>query len=244
MVNATSVVFLSCITCVMMASSSLAFAAPATTVQSKVRLWNSGTCPYAQRAWLALLEKEVQFEHKIVDLQNKPEDFIALYASLHPDPTARAKAVMRLLGEMWTHSGMGNYFPLLLAGQAGKEGEEARAVELDKMKKGMKIMDTFLRQYGCDVAESPFLLKSGFCLGEVCLAPFVQRLLIVVPHWAGVDLLEMTDKEGWGRLKVWMEAVAWRESTVKSGGTKEETIKNYTRLLAMMKGAGANEATK
>jgi len=229
-------------------------------------------------------------------LQNKPEDFIALYASLHPDPTARAKvpilehctensasssssydvqiiesnvcaeyiaeafpnsqgspllpscardkAVMRLLGEMWTHSGMGNYFPLLLAGQAGKEGEEARAVELDKMKKGMKIMDTFLRQYGCDVAESPFLLKSGFCLGEVCLAPFVQRLLIVVPHWAGVDLLEMTDKEGWGRLKVWMEAVAWRESTVKSGGTKEETIKNYTRLLAMMKGAGANEATK
>lgn len=257
-----------------------------------MRLWNSGTCPYAQRAWLALLEKDVEFEHKIVDLQNKPEDFVALYASLHPDPTARAKvpilehctdlspsssssspynvqliessvcaeyiaeafpnsqgspllpslprdkAAMRLLGEMWTASGMGNYFALLLAGQAGKEGEEAHAVELEKMRKGMKLMDAFLRQYGCDVKESPFLLKSGFCLGEVCLAPFVQRLLIVVPHWAGVDLLEMAEKGGWGRLRVWMEAMAGRESTVKSGGTKEETIKNYTRLLAMMKGGG------
>jgi len=260
-----------------------------------VRLWNSGTCPYAQRAWLALLEKDVEFEHKIVDLQNKPDDFVALYASLHPEPTARAKvpilehcttdsspsslpsssspynvqliessvcaeyiaeafpnsqgsallpslprdkAIMRLLGEMWTLSGMGNYFPLLLAGQAEKEGEEAHAVEVEKMQKGMKLMDAFLRQYGCDVKESPFLLKSGFCLGEVCLAPFVQRLLIVVPHWAGVNLLEMAEKGGWGRLRVWMEAVAGRESTIKSGGTKEETIKNYTRLLAMMKGGG------
>jgi hypothetical protein len=44
-----------------------------------------------QRVWLALLEKQVKFEHKIVDLQEKPADFTALYSTLHPDPEARAK---------------------------------------------------------------------------------------------------------------------------------------------------------
>lgn len=37
------------------------------------------------------MEKKLNFEHKIVDLQNKPKHFKDLYASIHPDPTAPAK---------------------------------------------------------------------------------------------------------------------------------------------------------
>jgi hypothetical protein len=33
----------------------------------------------------------VPFEHKIVDLQNKPKDFSDLYSSIHPSPAASAK---------------------------------------------------------------------------------------------------------------------------------------------------------
>lgn len=33
----------------------------------------------------------MEFEHKIVDLQNKPPDFQALYSSIHPNPTVGAK---------------------------------------------------------------------------------------------------------------------------------------------------------
>lgn len=36
-----------------------------------VVLWNSGSCPYAQRAWIALKEKGIDFECAMVDLQNK-----------------------------------------------------------------------------------------------------------------------------------------------------------------------------
>lgn len=253
---------------------------------------------------MALLEKGVEFEHKIVDLQNKPEDFVELYASLHPDPSARAKvpilehctrdleeevlpptpstfptasslydvqviesnvcaeyiaeafpdqghsllptrppdkANMRLLGEIWQTSGMGSYFPILLA---ARDGDQARLdQELTKLKAGMVIMDRLLCQYGADPAKTPFFLESGFCLGEVCLAPFVQRLLVTVPHWVGVDVLDMAEEEGCRRLRRWMQALAERPSTVASGGSKEETIKNFTRLLEMMKpgggGAGA-----
>ena len=48
-------------------------------------------CPFAQRAWITLLEKKLNFNQKIVDLKNKPKHFVDLYASIHPDPTAPAK---------------------------------------------------------------------------------------------------------------------------------------------------------
>lgn len=71
--------------------------------------------------------------------------------------------------------------------------------------------------------------------GEVCLAPFVQRLIVVLPHYAKVDPLALAEKLGCARLKRWMEALAARPSTVASGGTREETIANYGRLLERMK---------
>jgi glutathione S-transferase len=55
-------------------------------------------CPFAQRAWITLIEKKLKFEQKIVDLQNKPKHFKELYASIHPDPTAPAKVPI-IIGE-------------------------------------------------------------------------------------------------------------------------------------------------
>ena len=40
-------------------------------VPSSVVLFNSGSCPYAQRAWIALEEKKVSYDWKKVDLFNK-----------------------------------------------------------------------------------------------------------------------------------------------------------------------------
>lgn len=42
----------------------------------KFTLYNSGVCPFAQRPWIALLETGTMFEHRIIDLTNKPEDFV------------------------------------------------------------------------------------------------------------------------------------------------------------------------
>ncbi|KAK2079004.1 hypothetical protein QBZ16_002694 [Prototheca wickerhamii] len=61
------------------------------TSEKKIILWDNQSCPYAQRAWLTLVEKEIPFETKLVDLKNKSEEFKALYASIHPDPEAPAK---------------------------------------------------------------------------------------------------------------------------------------------------------
>ena len=43
-----------------------------------MRLWNSGVCPFAQRVWIALLELETPFTHQIIDLADKPSEFLRL----------------------------------------------------------------------------------------------------------------------------------------------------------------------
>jgi glutathione S-transferase len=76
----SAVAFLLC--CSLRASTGLA--TPAT-------LWVSKTCPYAARAWIACIEKDIEAEVKIVDLQNKPVDFVNKYQSIAPDETVSAK---------------------------------------------------------------------------------------------------------------------------------------------------------
>ena len=43
-------------------------------------LYVSPTCPFAQRAWIALLEKDVEHDIVFEDLANKSEDMKAAYA--------------------------------------------------------------------------------------------------------------------------------------------------------------------
>jgi glutathione S-transferase len=69
---------------VVLSSAVKAFAA-------KPRFFNSGSCPYAQRAWIALEECGVDYEKVIVDLENKSQEFSDLYALSNPLPGARAK---------------------------------------------------------------------------------------------------------------------------------------------------------
>lgn len=66
--------------------------APVTAIPTTpILFYDSGTCPFAQRTWITLLEKQLNFQHKIVDLKNKPKHFTELYATIHPDPAAPAK---------------------------------------------------------------------------------------------------------------------------------------------------------
>ncbi len=51
----------------------------------------SDRCPFAAKAWLTLVEKGLNFDRKTIDLKDKPKQFTDLYASINPDPAARAK---------------------------------------------------------------------------------------------------------------------------------------------------------
>lgn len=85
-------------------------------------------------SWIALLEKEVAFEHTIVDLQEKPQIFSDLYSSIHPDPTARAK-VFWFVGAHCLRRGSGGSFdsrhvhPRITKVPILEHGEEVKLIE-------------------------------------------------------------------------------------------------------------------
>ena len=56
-----------------------------------LKLWISKTCPYAARAWVCSIEKDVGVQLEFVDLKNKPPEFNELYKSITADHTASAK---------------------------------------------------------------------------------------------------------------------------------------------------------
>mmetsp|Transcript_35421 Transcript_35421/g.52035 ORF Transcript_35421/g.52035 Transcript_35421/m.52035 type:complete len:286 (-) Transcript_35421:40-897(-) len=74
--------------CATQCSLALAFGTP-----SSVVLWNSGSCPYAQRAWIALEEKKVQYAWSKVDLFDKEAtpEFGAAYKTANPNPLCSSK---------------------------------------------------------------------------------------------------------------------------------------------------------
>ena len=51
----------------------------------------NATCPFAQRAWIALLEKETPFEAVFEDLGNKSPAMCAAYKTASPEPDGPAK---------------------------------------------------------------------------------------------------------------------------------------------------------
>jgi hypothetical protein len=55
-------------------------------------------CPFAHRAWLALEELGLPYDHKLVDPENKPEDFKDLYASIVQNTDDSAKVPI-IIGE-------------------------------------------------------------------------------------------------------------------------------------------------
>lgn len=59
----------------------------------RVTFWNSGTCPYAQRAWIALKEKGIDFDFEKVDLADKDATpgFEEAYYKANPNKMSSSK---------------------------------------------------------------------------------------------------------------------------------------------------------
>jgi glutathione S-transferase len=70
------------------------------TTKTRLRFFTSGMWPYAHRAWIALEASGADYEKIAVDLQDKPQDFVDLYARANPIPGARAKVpLLQIFGE-------------------------------------------------------------------------------------------------------------------------------------------------
>lgn len=67
-------------------------------------------------------------------------------------------------------------------------------------------------------------------------APWVERFLLMLPHYRAIDLLQLCDAHGLALLKDWMLAVAARPSVQRSSAGHEEmckaAIRYYVRYIS------------
>ena len=217
----------------------------------KTILWNSGSWPYAQRAWITLLEKEVDFEHKIIDLSNKPPAFLDKYALAVGNTETRAKVpLLEYEGKIVVESDVVCKFVAQEIGSDDsmypKNDEEARgrvdqflkafetanqgyysflsASNEDEVVKGRDAFCQSLQGLNDALGDGrPFLLGDTFSIAESMTAPWVHRFQVAIPYFRGVELEDLDVPENISR---WMKAVFDRPSVQSTSCSNEKLLKS------------------
>jgi glutathione S-transferase len=215
---------------------------------------------------IALLEKKLPHEKHVVDLQDKPEDFVALYRTAISDPNGRGVVPMiecddgsTVLAESMVlldylddlhppsltleQRARARLFATLFPGRLSsfgilkcEPGSSEEAAAVEKLRADLKAMDNFLAETG----PGPFLYGEEFSCAEAAAAPFAQRLIHVLPGVRPeLDPKAWMANDGLGRLAGWMQAVCERESCVESLPPPAELVESFSKMVERMKAAAA-----
>ena len=220
----------------------------------RIVLWNSGTCPYAQRAWIALKEKGVPFEHKIIDLSHKPDEFLAKYAAaVGGDTTVRAKVpllecgddtlvvesedVIKFIGAaiepddsmypvdyIELRARIDRFLPAFEDVIQGYY-KYLTASSKDEEEMGKLAFCKALKNLETEI-EGPFCLGESFSVAECYAAPWVHRFDVVVPYFRGAQLQDLIVTDS--KVAQWMQAVLQRPS-VQSTNVPSSSLLQSTR---------------
>lgn len=196
---------------------------------SAIQLYSFAACPYAQRAHIALLEKQLDFELIEIDLFNRPEWFAAISpygkvpvlrhagVTVHessiinqyldeafPRPALMPEApALRAQARIWMDYCETRFLPAAhkLMSEAGDP--EQRAANVEKLSEVLRhIEHAGLRISG----SGPWFLGQQFSLTDIQFAPFLERFDMYV-QLAGAVL-----PEDCSRLHDWMTALQKRPS--------------------------------
>jgi len=205
----------------------------------------------------------------LIDLQNKPDDFVSLHRTAISDPNGRGvvpvlecddgntvlaesivileylddlspgietsaeqRARARLFATLF--GGRLSSMPILKE-ELGSEGE-AKAVE--RLRTDLRAMDAFLSATG----PGPFLF-SEFGYAEAAVAPFAQRLAIVLPGVRPqLSVRAWMEEDQLDRLCGWMDAVCSRSSCVDTLPPPDELVERMQAMAERMKAMAARPA--
>ena len=190
------------------------------------------------------------FQHEIIDLKHKPADFLersptGLVPLLELDdgslvtesvPVARAIATrldprQQLLPRgaepcvngfvnLWTQKVEPAYYDVLRAGSE-PQVEVATAAYAATL---LRVEEKLCAAANGNSAPAAFLLGGTFSLAEAVAAPWVERMLLMLPYWRGIDALALCREHGCVRTARWLQAVAARPSVQRSSAGEEEMV--------------------
>jgi len=201
--------------------------------------------------WIALLELETPFTHEIIDLADKPSEFLRLselasggkgkstvpLLEMGEDVVSESLDIVRLLGkdtsllpkqgdyhiEPFITHWVEQVVPAYYELLRAPSEQQAQARRYPLLQALSELENLFLTRqgFGDDEAESPFLCDE-FSLAEVVAAPWAERMLLMLPHWRAFELTGLIQSVGLDRTHRWLLAVAARPSVVQSSAGAEE----------------------
>ncbi|HEU5274102.1 MAG TPA: glutathione S-transferase family protein [Xanthobacteraceae bacterium] len=194
---------------------------------SKFLLVSFKTCPWVQRAAIVLREKNVEFEFRHIEPDNRPDWFLAISphnkvpvlrvddtvslfesnaVAEYLDETVQPRLhpedpVARAVNRAWT-----DYIPTFAEGVTGcayADGEADYKAAVAKIPTAFERLETALAKQGA----GPFFNGGKYSLVDAGYAPFLQRYVFLD------RIRPLGQMEKFTRLKAWCETLMARPST-------------------------------
>lgn len=212
-------------------------------------LYNAWFCPFAQRAWLALLEKNVYFKYVEQDPYNKSPEWLAVNprglvpAIVHNGKSIYESAVcIEYVDEAWKTEkqllpsdpfGRAKVrilsdhitkkvvppFYQLLMKKGDKEREEASRNILNGLK---TLFDEF------DTSHGQFFGGDSLNMVDIMLAPFAYRFHVILGHYRKFKILSEEHTE-LVKYQRWYTALMESENFKKTLPDEQKLIESYQR---------------
>ncbi|BDA48821.1 probable glutathione S-transferase U26 [Coccomyxa sp. Obi] len=139
------------------------------------------------------------------------------------DPAELAK--VKLFAELFTSKFQGPFFKIL------RSSSDEEVAQLTKdFEHNLEVLDKFIRASGSSGSPGYFL-GSTYSYAETVTTPFLRRAQVTLPHFKGVDPLEIAKSKGLDRLVDWMKASLDRESNKKTGPSDEDIIESFKKFV-------------
>jgi glutathione S-transferase len=212
---------------------------------SNLQLMSTEECPFAQRTMILMAEKDLTYEYREVDLNNKTDWFEAAspYSKvpvlIHGDVSVYESSIVneylnetfpeppmmpdspaeRAQARIWIDYDNVKFVPafykVLLAKDEGRRQELA-----DTLIESLRFMES---QALAKRKGGPYWLGNSCSLVDIALYPHFERL-VVLEFYRGISMPDEC-----GALREWLAAMAERPCVKRSAHDAEYHIKAYTR---------------
>tara|TARA_R110002110_G_scaffold415612_2_gene651629 strand:- start:95030 stop:95737 length:708 start_codon:yes stop_codon:yes gene_type:complete len=213
--------------------------------KTPVEIISSATCPFAQRARMALIEKGIDFELTAIDLNDKPEWFLeispygkvpvlrhngaAIFESavineyleeVFPDrPLMPRDPMRRAQARIWIDFANVRFTPhvykLMLAQDA-----EAQAVQAERLTNAMLMME---HEGLGKLGDGSYWMGDDISLVDLTFLPHMQRVAVLT-HYRGFQIPDECIL-----LKGWLQLMGQRASVSAGSASLDVLIENWRK---------------
>lgn len=230
-----------------------------TRTLARTVLYTHTLCPYAERVWIALLEKQVQFDLIHIDLSSKPD----WYRSINPrglvpavlhDATTHVESLdicrwadaclsgpplapMRNTDrDAHMNALIAAGSDLVTAGLSLLSGTTGRYWGIGKRPSDQQCRE-FETQLHRAIIEplktfgGPYLLGDSLTLADITVYPFLSRFALAAKHFSNFDISQVND--GGELLVAWLKEMHGRPSCAITTPNEECLLKAFHEHMSL-----------